>query len=200
MHANWLRPADHEEILEIVEPRSKVLDLGCGDGSLLRLLIDEREVLGRGVEIDETMIIASISKGLSVFQGNLNEGLQDYASGSYDYVILNQTLQIVERPDRLIQEMLRVGKRAIVSFPNFGYYRIRLMTLFSGRMPVTRDLPHRWYNSPNIHLCCRNDFVTFCRRNQIRILHEINIAQRRRIGNWLANLRSAEVLFVMAGR
>ena len=93
-----------------------------------------------------------------------------------------------------------MGKRAIVSFPNFGYYRIRLMTLFSGRMPVTRDLPHRWYNSPNIHLCCRNDFVTFCRRNQIRILHEINIAQRRRIGNWLANLRSAEVLFVMAGR
>ena len=199
MHDNRLRPADYQEILEIVEPRSKVLDLGCGDGSLLRLLIDEREAHARGVEIDEAMIIASISKGLSVFQGNLNEGLRDYASGSYDYVILNQTLQVVARPDLLIREMLRVGKRAIVSFPNFGYYRVRLKTLFSGRMPVTRELPHRWYNSPNIHLCCRDDFVAFCRRRQIRILRETNISGRRRIGNWLANLRSAVVLFVIAG-
>lgn len=199
MHASRLRPADYQEILDIVEPGSKVLDLGCGDGGLLRLLIDEREVHGRGVEIDEAMIIASISKGLSVFQGNLNEGLRDHTSGSYDYVILNQTLQVVERPDRLIREMLRVGKRVIVSFPNFGYYRVRLRTLFSGRMPVTRELPHRWYNSPNIHLCCRDDFVAFCRRSQIRILRETNIARRRRIGNWLANLRSAEVLFVIAG-
>ena len=198
MHQNRIGPADYQEILNIVEPHSKVLDLGCGDGELLRLLVAERQVLGRGVEIDETMIIASISKGLSVFQGNLNEGLRDYASGSYDFLILNQTLQVVERPDLLIREMLRVGKRVIVSFPNFGYFRVRLKTLFSGRMPVTRELPHRWYNSPNIHLCSRDDFVAFCRRNQIQILRETNITKRRRIRGWLANLRSAEVLFVIA--
>lgn len=200
MQSNRIRPADYQEILDIVEAGSKVLDLGCGDGELLRLLIDELQILGRGVEMDEAMIIASISKGLSVFQGNLNEGLRDYTSGSYDYVILNQTLQVVERPDQLVREMLRVGKRAIVSFPNFGYYRVRLKTLFSGRMPVTRELPHRWYNSPNIHLCCRDDFVAFCKRRQIHILRETNITSRRRIGNWLANLRSAQVLFVIAGR
>jgi methionine biosynthesis protein MetW len=198
MYQSRIRQTDYQEILDIVAAGSKVLDLGCGDGELLRLLITERQVLGRGVEIDEAMIIASISKGLSVFQGNLNEGLRDYVSGSYDFVILNQTLQVVERPDLLIREMLRVGKRVIVSFPNFGYFRVRLKTLISGRMPVTRELPHRWYNSPNIHLCSRNDFVAYCRRNQIGILRETNITKRRRIGSWLANLRSAEVLFVIA--
>ena len=191
---------DYDEIVKLVEPGSSVLDLGCGDGALLARLIAAKQVRGRGVELRESMIIETISKGISVFQGDLDEGLRDYASGSYDYVILNQTLQVIQRPMRLLAEMLRVGKRAIVSFPNFGHYRVRLQLLVSGRMPVTRDLPYSWYDTPNIHLCTRNDFIDYCATAGIAILREIDIARRRTISRRLANWLAAEVLFVLSAR
>lgn len=189
---------DYDEIVKLVEPGSSVLDLGCGDGALLARLIADRQVRGRGVELRESMIIESISKGISVFQGDLDEGLRDYASGSYDYVILNQTLQVVHRPMLLLAEMLRVGKRVIVSFPNFGYYRVRWQLLVRGRMPVTGDLPYSWYDTPNIHLCTRNDFIDYCAAGGVAILREIDIGRRRTISRRLANWLAAEVLFVLS--
>jgi methionine biosynthesis protein MetW len=189
---------DYDEIVRLVEPGSSVLDLGCGDGELLARLIAAKKARGRGVELRESMIIETISKGISVFQGDLDEGLRDYASGSYDYVILNQTLQVIHRPMLLLAEMLRVGKRVIVSFPNFGYFRVRLQFLVTGRMPVTRDLPYSWYDTPNIHLCTRKDFIDYCVAADIAILQEIDISKRRTIGRRLANWRAAEVLFVLS--
>ena len=189
---------DYDEIVKLVEPGSSVLDLGCGDGELLARLIAAKKARGRGVELQEAMIIETISKGISVFQGDLDEGLRDYASGSYDYVILNQTLQVIHRPMALLGEMLRVGRRAVVSFPNFGYYRVRLQFLLTGRMPVTRDLPYSWYDTPNIHLCTRKDFIDYCVAEDIAILQEIDISKRRTIGRRLANWRAAEVLFVLS--
>ena len=190
---------DYDEIVKLVPHGSSVLDLGCGDGELLHRLIAAKQVRGRGVDIEESMIIESISRGISVFQGDLDEGLQDYATGSYDYVILNQTLQATHRPLRVVAEMLRVGKRAIVSFPNFGYFRVRLQFLFSGRMPVTRDLPYMWYNTPNIHLCTRKDFLDYCTGKNVAILKEIAISKRGTISPLFANWRATEVLFVLSG-
>ena len=189
---------DYDEIVKLVEPESSVLDLGCGDGELLARLIAAKRVHGRGVELRESMIIESISKGISVFQGDLDEGLRDYANGSYDYVILNQTLQVIHRPDLLLVEMLRVGKRVIVSFPNFGYFPVRLQLLVTGRMPVTRDLPYSWYDTPNIHLCTRKDFIDYCVTEGVAILREIDISRRRTISRRLANWRAVEVLFVLS--
>ena len=120
--------------------------------------IEERGVKGLGVAIEEAMVLQCIQKGISVFQGDLDEGLKDYETGSYDYVILSHTLQVVHRPKQLLQEMIRVGRRVIVNFPNFGYLGVRLKLLFTGRMPETRDLPYKWYDTPNIHLCCRARF------------------------------------------
>ena len=189
---------DYDEIVKLMEPGSSVLDLGCGNGELLARLIATKQVRGRGVELQESMIIESISRGISVFQGDLDEGLRDYASGSYDYVILNQTLQVIHRPMLLLAEMLRVGKRVIVSFPNFGYFRVRLQFLVTGRMPVTRDLPYSWYDTPNIHLCTRKDFIDHCVAEGVAILKEIDISKRRTISRRLANWRAAEVLFVLS--
>ncbi len=189
---------DYAEIIDLIEPGSSVLDLGCGDGELLSRLTAAKSVRGRGVELQEAMIIESIARGISVFQGDLDEGLRDYATGSYDYVILNQTLQVTHRPTLVLEEMLRVGKRAIVSFPNFGYYRIRLQLLVTGRMPVTRDLPYTWYNTPNIHLCTRKDFIDYCASRGTTILRAIDIAKRGTIRPWFANWRATEVLFILA--
>ncbi|MDE0227863.1 MAG: methionine biosynthesis protein MetW [Spirochaetaceae bacterium] len=190
---------DYDEIVKLVPHGSNVLDLGCGDGELLHRLIAAKQVRGRGVDIEESMIIESISRGISVFQGDLDEGLRDYATGSYEYVILNQTLQATHRPLLVLEEMLRVGKHAIVSFPNFGYFRVRLQFLFSGRMPVTRDLPYMWYNTPNIHLCTRKDFLDYCTDKGVAILKEIAISKRGTISPLFANWRATEVLFVLSG-
>ena len=188
---------NYEEIVKIIEPGSTVLDLGCGDGELLYRLKKEKNVIGRGVDLEERMIMLCISKGLSVFQGNLDEGLKDYSSKSYDYVILNQTLQVTHKPVLVLHEMLRVGKKAIISFPNFGYYQLRLQLLFKGKMPITKELPYQWYNTPNIHLCTRNDFITLCRENDIKILREIDIKSGKRIRKFLPNLRATEVIFIL---
>lgn len=197
-----MNPQQHfsyDEIAALVEPGSSVLDLGCGSGQLLEKLIRERNVTGRGVDIEEEMIFKCISKGISVFQGDLDEGLRDYGSASYDYVILNSTLQVVHNPLFLLSEMLRVGKKAIINFPNFGHFYNRIQLAFTGRMPMTPSLPYQWYNTPNIHLCTRKDFIRLCTGEGISILKIIDMKNGKRISSFLSNLRAAEVCFLLVG-
>jgi methionine biosynthesis protein MetW len=161
---------DYAAIVKLVKPGSKVLDLGCGGGQLLQLLREDKGVLGYGVDLSPDLILDCIGKGLSVFQGNLDEGLRDFEDQSFDYVILNQTLPVVHRPTFVMEEMLRVGRCGIVSFANFAYWRIRLRLLLNGRMPVDEILPNEWYDTPNIHHLTVRDFHVFCRHFGITIL------------------------------
>ena len=163
--------ADLELIVSLVEAGSKVLDLGCGDGSLLKLLVDRKQVIGRGVEISDEGVRQCVEKGLTVHQGDLDEGLSDYPDDCFDYVILSQTLQAVHKPELVLREMLRVGRTGIVSFPNFGYWRIRWQLLVGGRMPKTDYLPFEWYDTPNIHLLTIKDFHRYCAERGLSIRH-----------------------------
>ncbi len=189
----------YAEILHLIEPGSTVLDLGCGEGELLERLIRERGVRGRGVDIEERMIRTCISRGLSVFQGDLDEGLKDYTTNSYDYVILNHTLQVVHRPDLLLQEMLRVGRFGIVNFPNFAHILNRLQLFAGGRMPVNRHIPYEWYDTPNIHFCTRRDFEVLCREMGYEIIRIIDTRNGKRRAPFLCNLLSTEVCFLLRG-
>lgn len=178
---------DLEMVIPWIEPGSRVLDLGCGDGTLLHYLMQERRVKGYGLEIDQNNVIAAIDKGVNVIQGDLDQGLSKYFDDdSFDYVVMTQTLQAVQRPDLLLQEMLRIGREGIVTFPNMGYWKNRLQ-LLAGRMPVTRTLPYEWYNTPNIHLCTLLDFEDLCRRLNIRILTAsvVNHAHQRTLASRL---------------
>ena len=183
----------------MVEPGSSVLDLGCGDGELLQLLRDTRNATVRGIDIEESMIRECLAKGISVFQVNLDEGLKEYGSGSYDYVILNETLQVVHEPVQLIREMVRVGRTAIVNFPNFGNLVNRVQLLIGGRMPVNTDLPYQWYDSANIHFCTRRDFVQLCHEMEIPIIATVDIRHGRRISPIAANLLATECCFLLSG-
>ena len=164
---------NYDLIANLVETGSSVLDLGCGDGTLLRKLIDEKNVKGKGIEINQDNVIKSIHKGLSVIQGNIDEGLADFSDGEVDYVVLNQTLQSAQKPDYVINEMLRVGKYGIVSFPNFAYWRIRMYLLLKGKMPKSKMLPFEWYDTPNIHLLTVKDFFDYCEQRNIKITKSI---------------------------
>jgi len=196
--------ADYEKIIEVIAENARVLDLGCGDGELLVKLIRRKNITGVGVDIDQANIIECIRKGLTVFQGDIDEGLVEYPDKSYDYVVLNQTLQVTRRPDYVIREMLRVGRKAIVSFPNFGFWRARCQLFFSGRMPRLERglLPFRWYETPNIHMLTIKDFRDFCRENHIRIIREISLLSFRDFkivgSKLLANLLAEEGIFVIA--
>lgn len=165
-------------ISDWIAPGSRVLDLGCGDGSLLRHLWDTRQVTGYGLEIAHENILRCVENGVNVIQTDLDQGLEDFDADSFDYVIMTQTLQAVHYPDRLLEEMLRVGREGIVTFPNFAHWKLRLHLALHGRMPVSRALPHTWYNTPNIHLCTVRDFEELCRDSSIRIL-ERNVADDR---------------------
>lgn len=191
----------YKVICELIPTGSSVLDLGCGSGELLKLVKTNKKTRGRGVEINEDNVIKCIEKGLSVFQGDLDEGLKDYQNKSFDYVILNQTLQCVRKPDYVIQEMLRVGEKGVISFPNFAYWRVRSYLFFNGRMPKSGILPYEWYNTPNIHLLTINDFKDFCRERKIRILKEIFINRARVkkdfIHNALPNFYAEEAVFIV---
>ncbi len=161
--------ADFAAIAQWVKPGAHVLDLGCGDGALFQYLKRERDISGYGVEIDDSNVLACVQNGVNVIQRNLERGLREFDDQSFDYVILSQTLQAMRNGERIIREMLRVGREGILTFPNFGYWRNRLHVL-KGRMPVSETLPYQWFDTPNIHLCTLDDFEHFCRERKIRIL------------------------------
>jgi methionine biosynthesis protein MetW len=164
---------DFEAIAGWVEPEATVLDLGCGDGLLLRYLTGTRRVTGYGIEIADDNVLACVKNGVNVIQSDLERGLQGFDAGSFDYVILSQTLQAMRRTEAIVLEMLRVGRQAIVTFPNFGYWRGRWQVAFGGRMPVSDSLPYQWYDTPNVHLCTISDFERFCADHSVRILERI---------------------------
>jgi methionine biosynthesis protein MetW len=160
---------DFAAIASWISQGASVLDLGCGDGSLLRYLRETRAVRGYGVEISDLDIVSCIANGVNVIQNDLEAGLADFESGAFDFVILSQTLQATRHTELLVREMLRVGREGIVSFPNFGYWKNRL-NILRGHMPVSKELPYQWYDTPNVHLCTLNDFETFCSDQGIVIL------------------------------
>lgn len=201
MNKNDVIHPNYKEIINLVDFNSKVLDLGCGNGVLLKQLIDEKNVKGSGIEINQENIINCIHKGLSVIQGDIDEGLADFSDGEMDFVILNQTLQSVEKPDYVIKEMLRVGKNVIVGFPNFAYWRIRSYLFFNGKMPKSEMLPFEWYNTPNIHLLTVRDFFDYCENQNILIKKSILMRQGRIIRSCFkkvfADIFAEEVIFVI---
>lgn len=163
--------ADLDLIQHWIEPGSRVLDLGCGNGEFLAHLKKTRQVSDCGVEIDNDHINESLRRGVNVIQQDIDQGLGNFDSASFDTVLLTQTLQAVQRPDLLVDEMLRVGRRCIITFPNFGYWRYRLSIALRGRMPVSPWLPYEWYDTPNIHFCTIRDFDVFCEEREIRVLN-----------------------------
>jgi len=194
---------DLEIIGEWIAPNSKVLDLGCGEGTLLKYLQEEKGVQGRGIELSEEKVVQCIKKGLSVLQGDINQEVTDYADNAFDYVILSQTLQQVYEPDRLIEELLRIGRRVVLSFPNFSHLSCRLQLLFKGRAPRTSELPYSWYNTPNIRVMTIRDFKDFSKERGFSIIRKAAIntnspSSGGRI-NFLANLRATYGIF-MIGR
>jgi methionine biosynthesis protein MetW len=164
---------DYTLIETLVPDGASVLDLGCGDGDLLAELIARKHVRGSGVEISQAAVEACVARGLSVFHGDLDEGLADYQDGSFDIVILSFSLQQLRRPRLVVREMARVGRKIIVSFPNFAHWSIRLQLALRGHMPMSAELPYQWYDTPNIHLCTLNDFRSLCQEEGLRIEREL---------------------------
>ena len=160
-------------ISELIDENSHVLDVGCGDGILMEYLVEKKKVNIRGIEISKTKVQNCIAKGLTIIEGNAEEDLKQFPDKSFDYVVLSQTLQAFLNPEKVINELLRIGKRAIVTIPNFGYWKIRLHLLLKGTMPVTRTLPDEWYNTPNIHLCTIKDFVCFRKAKNFKLSKSI---------------------------
>ena len=165
-----LKRPDLSIIADWIRPGSRVLDLGCGDGTLLAWLAETKQASGYGIEIDDDDITECIRNGINVIHMDLNEGLSEFDDDSFDYVVLSLTLQAMRRPDRILREMMRVGTEGIVTFPNFGHWRARVQLALAGRMPVTRSLPNEWYDTPNIHLCTIRDFEDLCRMSRLRVL------------------------------
>jgi methionine biosynthesis protein MetW len=189
-------PPDYQVIYQTVEPGSRVLDLGCGTGDLMYLLAKEKGAKVQGIELDESAIYTCVEKALSVFHGDIDSGLSEYPDQSFDYVILNQSMQQVKRADFVITEALRVGKKVIVGFPNFVYASARLMFFFRGKAPITRSLPYRWYETPNLRFLSISDFRDFCRAKQIRILASYYLGSKHAVRFW-PNLFALNAVFVI---
>ena len=182
---------DYAIISEIIEPNTRVLDVGCGEGELLHWLALHKQVDARGVEIVGAKVQRAIARGVSVYQGDIDQGLADYPDGAFDYVILSQTLQEVRKPLKVLKEMLRVGKRAIVAFPNFGHWSVRLAHLWSGRAPRTKLFPHDWFDSPNIHFLTVHDFEALAEKERWtveRAFYLSNDKELRTLPNLMAEL------------
>ena len=185
--------ADFAAIAQWVKPGARVLDLGCGDGALFKYLKRERDISGYGVEIDDANVLACVNNGVNVVQRNLEGGLSEFEDQSFDYVILSQTLQAMRNSERIIHEMLRVGREGIVTFPNFGYWRNRVHVL-RGRMPVSDSLPYQWFDTPNIHLCTLDDFERFCDERSVRII-ERKVLTGGRAVDLMPNLLGALAIY-----
>ncbi|MGH8683190.1 MAG: methionine biosynthesis protein MetW [Burkholderiales bacterium] len=185
---------DFEAIAAWVAPAATVLDLGCGDGLLLKFLAASRAVKGYGIEIADENVLACVARGVNVIQGDLERGLQGFDAGSFDYVILSQTLQAMRHTEAIVLEMLRVGRQAIVTFPNFGHWQARWQVAFGGRMPVSRTLPYEWYDTPNVHLCTIRDFERFCATHSIRVLERLVLHAGERV-SLLPNLLGSLAVF-----
>jgi methionine biosynthesis protein MetW len=188
--------SDYAIIGEIVEPGTMVLDLGCGEGELLAWLAENKGIDARGVEMSGAKVQRAIARGVSVYQGDIDEGLQDYPDHAFDYVILSQTLQETRSPVKVLREMLRVGRRAIVAFPNFGHWSVRMSMLFSGKAPKTKLFPHDWYDSPNIHVLSVDDFETLAAKEHLTVERRFCLAGRHRI-SVLQNLRAEVAVFLV---
>ena len=170
-------------IAKLIEKNTRVLDVGCGDGTLMEFLKDNNKIDIRGIEISKINVQKCIGKGLTVIEGDAEKDLSQFPDGSFDFVILSQTLQAFLNPEKVISELLRVGKKAIVTIPNFGYWKVRLHLLTKGTMPITRTLPDEWYNTPNLHMCSIKDFFNFCEDRKINLYKSIA----------LQNLKSSEI-------
>ena len=191
-----LRP-DLAVIAANVAPGSRVLDVGCGDGQLMAALRDERGVDARGLEIDPANVAAAVARGLSVVQGDADRDLAEYPSGGFDYAILSQTLQTARAPDRVLDELLRIGDKAFVSFPNFAHWSVRLSLLWGGRMPVTRTLPEQWFDTPNIHHVSVDDFRAFVARRGVIVEEAWFLSGDRRRSSAAANLLAEHAIFLL---
>jgi methionine biosynthesis protein MetW len=191
-------------IADMIEPQARVLDIGCGDGALLAYLARAKAVDARGVELSQSGVNACVGQGLSVIQGDADRDLGAYPSGAFDVVVLSQTLQATRQPRLVLETLVRIGKRAIVSFPNFGFWRIRLSLAVYGRMPVTEVIDHPWYDTPNIHLCTIRDFVALCDEMNIRIERSLTLDRHGRPfaldpRGSLANMLAEQGVFVLTG-
>ncbi len=188
---------EHKIIMEWINKGSSVLDLGCGDGELLALLINEKQVRAQGIELNETAIRQCVVQGLSVFQEDIDTGLSEYADKSFDYVILNQTFQQVKKPDFVLKEALRVGRKTIVGFPNFVNSSARFQIFFKGKVPVTKSLPYEWYDTPNLHFLGIADFIEYCAKRNIRIEDSAYVTKNRKV-RLFPNLRAEIGLFLLS--
>ncbi len=187
--------SDYAIIGNIVEPKSKVLDLGCGEGELLAWLVENKQVQARGVELSGPRVQRAIARGVSVYQGDIEKGLTDYPDSAFDYVVLSQTLQETMRPLTVLREMLRVGRHGIVAFPNFGHWRVRWSHLVSGSAPRTPVFPHSWYDSPNIHFLTVQDFIDLAAKEKWTIEKNIYLAGHRAIST-MPNLMAETAVFL----
>ena len=190
---------DYEVIESLIEPNSSVLDIGCGDGQLLANLIIDKNIKGEGVELDEKLVLDCVVRGLPVIQHNIDQGLDNYADKSFDYVILSQTLQTIKETEKVLKELLRIGRKVIVSFPNFAHWRCRLQLLLKGKAPVTKQLPFEWCNSPNIHCLSLKDFENFCKRLGVELERKIPLAKANlNPVQYAPNLFAEQVIYVVS--
>jgi methionine biosynthesis protein MetW len=190
-------------IAEMIDPGARVLDIGCGDGALLAHLVRQKNVDGRGMELSQSGVNSCVGHGLSVIQGDADRDLEAYPTGAFDVVVLSQTLQATREPRKVLETLVRIGRRAIVSFPNFGFWRIRLHLLFRGRMPMSHLLAHPWYETPNIHLCTIRDFVAMCDEIGIRVERSVTLDRHGQPYSLdphgsLANLLAEQGVFVLS--
>ena len=181
-------------IANLLPPQSRILDVGCGDGTLIQALINEKSIDARGIELGEDNVKACISKGLSVIEGNAETELNQFPDKAFDYVILSQTLQAFYQPENVLEQLLRIGHKVIISIPNFGYWKIRTNLLFFGKMPVTKSLPYSWYDTPNLHMCSIKDFYQFCEKKNIKINRVIGINGEKTSSIYKINLEMKNLL------
>ena len=192
-------PLEYRAILKWIRHSSSVLDLGCGDGELLALLVREKAVKAQGIEIDEQAIYQCVARGLSVFHEDIDNGLSGYPDKSFDYVILNQSFQQVKKPDVVVKEALRVGREVIIGFPNFAHYSARLQIFFKGKTPVTPSLPYEWHDTPNLHFLSISDFIEYCHQRNIKIKKSFFVGRNRRV-KMFSNLFAFAGVFLLSNR